>query len=225
MLLWDLETERVIERWEMPVERLSFSPTSTRMAWDNAITGEVMVWDITGDRLHTFEQFRAISSQIHVSRDGDTLITYGARSSIDIWEITASGIHHRHTIPNQSVDLVGDVWIVTQSGQGFELWEVSSGLRRLEIENPYTCREPIVSSSSQYLACSVDPATPNERLIIWDLETGEERFSIPLFGLELAFNAQDERIAVGGRDRMELWQLDEPMQIERILWERSADSV
>lgn len=215
MLLWDLQQMGVVHQWQMNVTLVSFSPDDERLVWRDVDTGHVFVWNMDGETLRQFDTFHNVGNQLYMNSSGNRLITYG-HGLVNVWAMTETGLQRLWSRVLGRIAAVTDTTILTISERLLEFWDVETGERVQTIHNLYSCNDAVwraadlaLSSESHYLACNIG----NTRVVVWDVVTGEELFSILEFGLAIAIDDVRRLIAVGGRTTTVVWDITQRQQI------------
>ncbi|RPI98380.1 MAG: WD40 repeat domain-containing protein, partial [Chloroflexi bacterium] len=189
IILWEISTGDLMRRMESPgdwVNALAFTPDGSLLVsglgkpstGGSAPTSTfAAIWDVqTGERVRNLVGHTNVVSAIAVSRDGRSILTGSADSSVRLWDL-ASGrelqrfIGHAEWVMGAALSPDGQ-WAVTCATDGTaRVWELTPGnlIRRFVVDS----LPPIYAARLSDDGRIVLTGHVNGLVLVWDTATGQ----------------------------------------------------
>ena len=191
---------RVLDDGQGRVTAVRFSPDGSRIVMGTA--GDSMrIWDVaTGRSFPLPDAPRAVTS-LAFSRDGSRIAAASRGSNPRIWDAGSATLERMlpHDGDVTSVAFLGDdgARLVTGDDSGAHVWDVAAQRRIATLSDENLVNSIAVSADDRYVVTADE-----EGAHVFELESGEEKHTIPLDRDATCVTVHGGLIAVGSLDEM-----------------------
>jgi WD40 repeat protein/serine/threonine protein kinase/DNA-binding XRE family transcriptional regulator len=204
LILWDLETGRMLNKWDYEPSRIVISPDGRTALFDNAyLPWDVILLDLeTGEEIHRLEGHNTGIYSVAINPQGGVALSGDASGEIRVWDLVTGELLDRFNAHSSNVEalnfsLDGQTFISGSFDTTMRLWSMKNGaeLRRFEHEDRIW---DLAYSPDGSTAISVERGA----LHLWDLGTGDEikRFELPADGWDVAYTPDGKSALVTLKD-------------------------
>lgn len=232
MVLWDIESDSVIRRYEVDWDYLTSVAISVdgQYAVTGSIGGSVYLWDVMeGDLLGTFEGHGDVVTSVAFHPDGQSFVSGSQDVSLMLWDVASGTLIQQffgHIQPVRRVAFSPDGRYMASGSEDefMRVWDVATAEELHARGAHYLAVMDVVFSpdSTRILTGSLDGTAR-----LWDIETGEEVYVFGGYGgniMNVAFSPDGRSILTHTMDDyLRLWDI-ETGEVFRS-YQREGDSI